>query len=383
MKPKFKNSFTSIIEKENTILLVLEDDCLEIDDPDKEFKLLIKHLDGLQTLAEIASELNSTEGDVLEVIMDLNEYGLIEDCSHSEQSNLTSQEKERYRSNLNYFNNFSYLQKSKYSFQETLKNSTVTVLGLGGSSTILSCLAGMGVGNIIGLDFDEIELSNLNRQFLYNEGNIGSLKTTITKEELNKMNSNINVQVYNQKVTSAHKLSDIVKGSQLIINSIDQPSILSTRWVNFAAVKHNIPLLQGGTGGKKLLLQRFMVNRSGCFDCYLIQILKDNPDFEDELRLIYGAKLEGRNTAFAPNVAYLAGLLSNEAANILCNFIQKEDFSITTEYSSLSLEKAATSKWHKINNCPTCSHIGLDRVEPVELDNLISIAKEEERSLQI
>ncbi|EDL62876.1 HesA/MoeB/ThiF family protein [Bacillus sp. SG-1] len=382
MKPKFKNSFTSIIEKENSVLLLLEDDCLEISDPDNEFISLINQLDGNQSLAEIALNLNSTEEDVLQIIIDLSEHGLVEDQSHSEQTHLSVQEKERYRSNLNYFNVFSNLQNSKYTFQEKLKNSTVTVLGLGGSNTVLSCLAGIGVGNIIGVDFDEIELSNLNRQFLYNEGNIGRLKTQIAKEELDKMNSNINVQVLNLQIKNANQLSAIVKNSDLIINSIDQPSILSTRWVNFAAVKHNIPLLQAGTGGRKLLLQRFMVNSGGCFDCYLIQILKNNPEFEDELRVIYGAKLEGRNTAFAPNVAFLAGLLSNEAANILCDFSHKENFSKTTEYSSLSLEKVASSEWHQVDNCPTCKNMVLTQ-EPVELDTLISIAKEEKRGLKI
>ncbi|WP_456271820.1 HesA/MoeB/ThiF family protein [Bacillus sp. AK031] len=383
MKPQFKKSFTSLIENNESILLFFEDDCLEIQDPDKEFKLLIDQLTGTQSIEEIANKLNSSTEVILDVILDLNEYGLIEDFIHNEETDLTDKERERYRSNLNYFSNFSNLKVSRYSYQEKLKDSKVTVLGLGGSSIILSCLAGMGIGSIVGLDFDEIELSNLNRQFLYNENDVGNLKTAAAKTALSKMNSDININVYNQKITSAAELSMIIENSDIIINSIDQPSILSTRWVNFAAVKHNIPILQGGTGSKKLLLQRFMPNKGGCFDCYLIQILKENPDFEQELRYMYGEILEGRNTAFAPNVAFLAGLISNETANILCNFNNNtEESSVTTEYNSITMKETASKEWVKLNICPTCGNTEKNS-EPVDLDTLIFIANKQKQGLKI
>jgi molybdopterin-synthase adenylyltransferase len=375
MKPFFKNTHTTIIEKDDKLYLHLESDSLEIEDPDRSFKNLLKELNGDQTIKEISDKTQLRKEVLLDLINDLDTYGLIEDNTHSSQTTLSPGEQERYKSHFNFFSSFSNLINSRFLYQEKLRDSKVSVLGLGGSSIILSNLAGMGIGSILGLDFDKIELSNLNRQFLFSEKNIGEQKTKVTKEKIMESNSDINIDVIDLKVTNSRELLPHILDSSIVINTIDQPSIQSTRWVNFACVRNNIPLIQGGTGLNKLLIQAFFPHESACFDCYLIQILRENPEFEDELRQTYGSKMEGRNTAFAPNVAFLAGLITSQTSNIICNFIDSPNISYTTEYATISLEKVATRKWSLVEDCPTFGN-HLKTSEPVDLNHLISIAKD-------
>ena len=67
--------------------------------------------------------------------------------------------------------------------QERLKNSRVTVVGAGGlGSPVLTYLTEAGVGNIRIIDGDEVSLSNLNRQFLHSEADMGRKKTLSAKE---------------------------------------------------------------------------------------------------------------------------------------------------------------------------------------------------------
>jgi len=103
---------------------------------------------------------------------------------------------EKYKTNLNYYENFTSLEESKIDVHERFRKATVLVLGLGGSSTILLALAGMGIGKIIGVDFDVIDTSNLSRQFMYRETDIGKLKTDATVEHISNYNSDTEIDVY-------------------------------------------------------------------------------------------------------------------------------------------------------------------------------------------
>lgn len=101
---------------------------------------------------------------------------------------------------MNQFDRFELLVGSNNI--EKIKNTHVLVLGLGGvGSYALEALVRSGVENIIIVDFDVVDITNLNRQLMTNHQNIGDLKTKVLKERIASINPNCKVKIINKKLT--------------------------------------------------------------------------------------------------------------------------------------------------------------------------------------
>lgn len=131
--------------------------------------------------------------------------------------------------------------------QNTLMRSKVTVIGAGGlASPVLTYLACAGVGTITLIDYDRVSESNLNRQFLYHEKDIGTLKAIIAKDVLNELNSQITINSVSEKLDE-NNIGQIISGSDVVIDCVDN---VETRLiVNRACLKQDIPLVEGGVSG--------------------------------------------------------------------------------------------------------------------------------------
>jgi len=127
--------------------------------------------------------------------------------------------------------------------QEKIKKAKVVVIGAGGlGCPILQYLAASGVGKIGIVDFDVIELSNLHRQILYRENQIGSPKATTALELLKELNPNLNYSVFNEKITPA-TCESILASFDIVIDGCDN---FTTRYlVNDTCVKLGKSLVYG------------------------------------------------------------------------------------------------------------------------------------------
>lgn len=127
--------------------------------------------------------------------------------------------------------------------QEKIKKAKVVVIGAGGlGCPILQYLAASGIGTIGIVDFDVIELSNLHRQILYRENQIGSPKASTALELLKELNPNINYKLFNEKITIAN-CEPILSNFDIIIDGCDN---FTTRYlVNDTCVKLGKPLIYG------------------------------------------------------------------------------------------------------------------------------------------
>ncbi len=105
--------------------------------------------------------------------------------------------------------------------QQKLKNSKVLVVGAGGlGSPVLLYLAAAGVGTIGIVDFDTVDLSNLQRQVLYKVADIGQSKAVLAKERLLAMNPNLNVVVYQEAFTRENAL-ELVEQYDVVADGTD------------------------------------------------------------------------------------------------------------------------------------------------------------------
>lgn len=131
--------------------------------------------------------------------------------------------------------------------QDKLLKSKVVVIGTGGlASPVLTYLACAGVGTITIVDYDTVSESNLNRQFLYKENDIGKQKVKIAKETLNGLNSNIRIKTICEKVDEKN-INQLINGADVVIDCVDN---VETRLiVNRACLRMNISLVEGGVNG--------------------------------------------------------------------------------------------------------------------------------------
>jgi adenylyltransferase/sulfurtransferase len=127
--------------------------------------------------------------------------------------------------------------------QRALKKSRVLVVGAGGLGSPVSLyLAAAGVGTLGLVDFDVVDLSNLQRQIIHGSSGIGSPKIDSARDRLRDINPNVKIEAHQTRLTSANAL-DIARGYDLIIDGTDN---FATRYlVNDTSVLLGIPNVYG------------------------------------------------------------------------------------------------------------------------------------------
>ena len=165
--------------------------------------------------------------------------------------------------------------------QEKLKNSIFFIAGAGGlGSPIAMYLALAGAGTIRIVDYDNVSLSNLNRQLLYGNDDIGKKKADTAKAKLIEMNRNIRIEAVNATITNDN-IFHLADNCDLILDATDN---FHTRYVlNEAALKMKIPFVYGGIYGLEGALTTIIPGQTACLRC----IFK-NPQFPSETPPVLG-----------------------------------------------------------------------------------------------
>ncbi|MBL7126248.1 MAG: HesA/MoeB/ThiF family protein [Dehalococcoidales bacterium] len=149
--------------------------------------------------------------------------------------------------------------------QEKLKKARVFVAGAGGLGSPISIyLAAAGVGTIRLADHDTIEMSNLNRQILYGDGDIGKRKIDSAVKKLQNLNKDITVEAVAETITEEN-VSRLVGDCDLIVDAMDN---LPTRYVlNRAAIEKNIPFFHGAVYGFEGRATTIIPGKTACLWC--------------------------------------------------------------------------------------------------------------------
>jgi adenylyltransferase/sulfurtransferase len=131
--------------------------------------------------------------------------------------------------------------------QERLKKAHIFIAGAGGLGSPVSLyLAVAGIGTITIVDMDVVDQTNLNRQILHYDRDIGKKKTTSAKEKLQAINPDITVNAIDVKIDETNA-ADLVGEAQGIVDAMDN---YPTRYLlNNAAIAKGIPLFHGGIRG--------------------------------------------------------------------------------------------------------------------------------------
>ena len=131
--------------------------------------------------------------------------------------------------------------------QKKIMSSKVLIVGMGGLGCPLSIyLAGLGVGKIGIVDYDKIELSNLNRQIIYSHKDIGKYKVDVAKKKINEFNTKLKIKSFKKKLNESN-IKKIINEFDIICDGTDN---FQTRFlINDYCLKEKKILISAAVSG--------------------------------------------------------------------------------------------------------------------------------------
>ncbi|ODM91116.1 SUMO-activating enzyme subunit 2 [Orchesella cincta] len=150
--------------------------------------------------------------------------------------------------------------------QNLVLTSKILVVGAGGvGCELLKNLVLTGFKDIHIIDLDTIEVSNLNRQFLFRREHVGRPKSHVAKDSALKFNPNVNITAYHDSITETKYDMNFYKQFGFVMNALDNR--IARSHVNRMCLASDIPLIESGSSGT---LGHVTVHKKGvteCFDC--------------------------------------------------------------------------------------------------------------------
>lgn len=224
--------------------------------------------------------------------------------------------------------------------QAKLKAAHVAIVGAGGiGCPAITYLAAAGIGKLTIIDHDRIELSNLQRQPLFTDADIGALKAEVAAEAVRRINPHVEAVAVTQRLDDANTEA-LLAGTGLILDGCDN---FETRLaVNRAAVALRIPLLSAAIGAFEGQVALYEGWRAGnaCYAC----LVGADPD------------REGINCAETGVMGALAGMIGTMAALEAVRALTGLGSSLT---GRLAIVDMLDRRWREVGVaedplCPTC-----------------------------
>ncbi|KAK5947443.1 E1 ubiquitin-activating protein uba2 [Knufia obscura] len=158
----------------------------------------------------------------------------------------------------------------------TMKEARVLLVGAGGiGCELLKDLVKSGFGEIHIIDLDTIDLSNLNRQFLFRHEHIKKSKALVAKEVAQKFDPRAKLIAHHANIKDEQYNVEWFSGFKIVFNALD--NIDARRHVNRMCLAADVPLIESGTTGFNGNVQVIKKGKTACYDCKPKQIPKSFP----------------------------------------------------------------------------------------------------------
>lgn len=320
---------------------------------------VMRSADGSRTTAEIADDADLSADRVDGILSELDEAGLLVDADSLAE--LTAEERGRWRNNLEFLEAFARMDHSPMTYYRDLRRSRVLLLGVGGlGSMMLMNLAGLGVREVVVVDFDEVEQANLTRQFVYSESDVGLPKAERAQAWVRAFTGHTEITTLARRITSADDVFALLDGVDLVVSAIDQPTD-APLWVNEACVRAGVPCLYGGFFFSKGRYESVWPGRSGCLACLVLgEVLDPEPI----------------NRAIGPSVSIVAGLMAMEAVRYLTGFTPPVSAGQTWIVDFADGGVTPSLRWGRSPECPVCGGASSGQALDGEIlpDSLVDVA---------
>jgi bacteriocin biosynthesis cyclodehydratase domain-containing protein len=293
----------------------------------------------------------SDEPELTAAIAELEDAGVVTEHGFDPgAAGLSPDEAVRYDRQLHYFGDQASAGSSATGMQLALRDATVVVLGAGGlGSWTMAGLACAGVGRIVAVDDDTIELSNLNRQVLYRMSDVGRRKVDVAAEALRGLNDEIEFVPIARRVGCVEDVRSVAAGADFVVCTADSPVHEIGRWVNTACLELGLPHTSAGQFPPRVRIgPTFVPGRTACLECQERAVRRGFPLY-DEL-----VEHRGHNAPVAATLGAPSGLIGSLLAMEVIHWITGISEPATLGRGLIFDLRDFSSHWESVERDPDC-----------------------------
>ncbi len=313
----------------------------EVRDPDGWVWTLVEAMDGTRGAEGVVDEVSRRHpglrlpaADIVQAMTDLAAAGYVEDAGAATPAELSERERERYGRGMTLLRWMDLRpRESAWEPQLRLRRARVLLVGVGGTGGAAARdLVASGVGRLHCVEPDVVELSNLNRQTLFREDDLGTPKIDAALTALRALNSDTAVTGERREVRGPADLGDLLAGApdglgdspdrpaayDVLLLAADRPAVIR-RWANQVCLASGTPWAEAGYRGPLVSVGVFAPGRGACWEC-----LRSAEIERRDLRLAPGQDEDAASPRMPWNpvnavTAGLSGsLLAHAAITLLC-----------------------------------------------------------------
>lgn len=351
-------------ERLGSDLVVIFDprEAITLADPEGKVEVLLEELRRRpRTIPEICAALAArgqptSAEEVQAAVSGLDSLGLMENGDGLGLSDPAADA--RHFSNLTFFSAYAALERPRADYLRRLRAAHVLVLGVGGiGSSLVMCLAGLGVGRLTLVDRDDVEPRNFARQFLYRHRDLGRSKVERAADWVREYDPTIEVRAVDRWIGGPGDLADLMDGVDLTAGGLDgHPD--AQLWVNEAAVRAGMPLVVGGMARSQLMYYSVHPGHSSCRQCDERTSTDPRAAPAAAVQQRRFRELRVTNALIGPLAMQLGSLIAYEAMRYLTGF---EPPRAAGSYVLLDLRTGLVPEWQPIlsdPDCPVCPLAG-------------------------
>jgi len=185
------------------------------------------------------------------------------------EQQLTHIERERYRRQL-------MLRGFTPDHQRWLRNSTALVAGVGGlGGTAALYLAAAGVGRLILVHSGNLTLSNMNRQILMKNSQVGKSRVVQAKKTIQEMNPDVDIEVRDEQITDDN-IGLLLRTAKIVLSA--RPNFNERRILNRACIETGVPMVEAAMNGMEGYIFNVIPRVAACLHCVYPE---DDPSWEE------------------------------------------------------------------------------------------------------
>jgi bacteriocin biosynthesis cyclodehydratase domain-containing protein len=331
-------------------LLVLDGEDLLVPEPDEVDRALLVALAVPVTVKELVRSSGAARSAIEQKLASLDEAGVLLSWP-ADVAPLSGPDAARFDRQLPYLAEFGAPAER----QRRLADSTVAFIGCGGLGTWgLGALACAGIGRFLLVDDDVVEASNLNRQILYTESDLGRPKVQCAAEWVARFSAQTEVQAIQTRIESAEDVAPLAREADFLVMVADWPPYEIERWVNAACVAAGTPFISCGQGTPLMKIGPVYVpGRTACFACQETQMRGEAPMYDQVVQMRRRVAESVPAMTLGSAAGLIGTMLSLEVMHALLGR------RVATEGRALLLDiQTLESSWHEVVRDPGCAVCG-------------------------